>query len=274
LLIFENVYGFTSKFEGASNAIKQYSEYVMKKLEKLGYNIEFKIIDMSQYGVPQRRKRFILLGGLGMDPNVLFKKLEFKKEVFLKEKGISSFITAYDAIGDLERRWGTVKSPDVKNFEAGLYGLAHSAYQIYMRNNTNNIINAVDSHRFVNHRHDTIEKFKDLLQLAPRGKSISPSDKIIPDLKKRGITVLDPARSAPTITSIPDDILHYCEPRILTVREHARLQSFPDHFYFKGKYTSGNCRRKIEVPRYTQVGNAIPPIFAEQVGCILKEVLI
>ena len=49
------------------------------------------------------------------------------------------------------------------------------------------------------------------------------------------------------------------------------MQSFPDNFEFKGKYTTGGKRRKIEVPRYTQVGNAIPPLFAEQVGIALKK---
>ena len=59
----------------------------------------------------------------------------------------------------------------------------------------------------------------------------------------------------------------------MTVREYARIQSFPDWYEFKGKYTSGGARRKKEVPRYTQVGNAVPPLFAEQIGIALMEVL-
>ena len=85
--------------------------------------------------------------------------------------------------------------------------------------------------------------------------------------------MLGPNSQSPTITSIPDELVHYCEPRILTVREHARIQSFPDWYEFKGKYTSGGKRRKNEVPRYTQVGNAVPPLFAEQIGRAIKEVL-
>jgi DNA (cytosine-5)-methyltransferase 1 len=90
-------------------------------------------------------------------------------------------------------------------------------------------------------------------------------------LKKRGVTVTKAESVCPTITSIPDDIVHYCEPRIPTVREAARIQSFPDRYVFKGKYTTGGKRRKNEVPRYTQVANAVPPLFAEQAGLILKE---
>lgn len=78
---------------------------------------------------------------------------------------------------------------------------------------------------------------------------------------------------APTITTLPDDILHYCDPRILTVREYARLQSFPDWFVFKGKYTTGGDRRTKECPRYTQVGNAVPPLLALAIARALRDVL-
>jgi len=91
------------------------------------------------------------------------------------------------------------------------------------------------------------------------------------DLKKRSITPLDENVVCPTITSLPDDYIHYAEPRVLTVRECARIQSFPDDFEFRGKYTSGGDRRSREVPRYTQVGNAIPPLFAELAGYVLKQ---
>ncbi|WP_342367262.1 DNA cytosine methyltransferase [Holdemanella porci] len=76
-----------------------------------------------------------------------------------------------------------------------------------------------------------------------------------------------------TLTSIPDDFIHYSEPRIMTVRESARIQSFPDDYVFLGKYTTGGERRKYDVPRYTQVANAVPPLFAELVGLVLQEML-
>ena len=66
---------------------------------------------------------------------------------------------------------------------------------------------------------------------------------------------------------------HYSEPRILTVRETARLQSFPDWFSFKGKYTTGGHRRRNEVPRFTQVANAVPPLLAEQLGLALLRII-
>jgi DNA (cytosine-5)-methyltransferase 1 len=70
---------------------------------------------------------------------------------------------------------------------------------------------------------------------------------------------------------MPDDLLHYAEPRTLTVRENARLQSFLDWFRFQGKYTTGGERRAREVPRFTQVANAVPPLVAEILGEVLLE---
>ena len=125
----------------------------------------------------------------------------------------------------------------------------------------------------MNHSKTIVKLHEDLLANAPAGKRIIPSDGYVENLKRRGVTVLDANSQAPTITSIPDELVHYKEPRILTVREQARIQSFPDWFEFKGKYTSGGKLRKKEVPRYTQVGNAVPPLFAEQVGKAVMEVL-
>ena len=72
---------------------------------------------------------------------------------------------------------------------------------------------------------------------------------------------------------MPDDLIHYDEPRTLTVRENARLQSFPDWFAFQGKYTTGGKRRRHEVPRFTQVANAVPPLLAEALGEVLMEIM-
>lgn len=271
-IIFENVHGFTVNFKDKKGT-KQYSSYVERALKRLGYKTMHQIVDMSEYGVPQNRKRFILIAMKDHLPQKVFESLINNREYFCESKGINCSTTIKEAIGDLEKSHGTLPSPDTKGFQAGVYGSIKSGYQRLMRKNTNKDIRVVDSHRFVNHRKDTIKLHEDLLAGAPLGKRISPSDNIIPNLNRRGVTVLNPTAQAPTITSIPDELVHYIEPRILTVREHARIQSFPDWFEFKGKYTSGGERRKLEVPRYTQVGNAVPPLFAEQIGIAIWEVL-
>ena len=272
-LIFENVHGFTVHFKGKQGCIKQYSSYVIDRLKNIGYHVESDVIDVSEYGVPQKRHRFILVAMRNHNPADFFTTLRNNRENFCRQKGIETNTTIKDAISDLEKSCGTCQSPDTPRFKAGLYGNADSGYERLMRRGVQNTELAVDSHRFVNHSDAIIKLHKDLLQNAPKGKRITPKDNIVEGLKRRGVTVLNAESQAPTITSIPDELVHYEEPRILTVREHARIQSFPDWYEFKGKYTSGGKRRKMEVPRYTQVGNAVPPLFAEQIGLALMEVL-
>jgi len=84
--------------------------------------------------------------------------------------------------------------------------------------------------------------------------------------RKHSQRALKADEPAPTVLSLPDDFVHYREPRTLTVREMARLQSFPDSFVFFGKETTGAHRRRYEVPQYTQVGNAVPPRMARAVA--------
>ena len=271
-IIFENVHGFTVNFKNKKGT-KQYSSYVERALKRLGYKTFHQIVDMSEYGIPQKRKRFILVAMKNNSPKEVFSVLKNNTEEFCRDRGINNNTTVYEAIGDLEKQCGMCPSPDTKGFQAGMYGAAKSGYQTLMRKGINSVDGAVDSHRFVNHRKDTIILHEKLLECAPIGKRITPADNIVEGLNRRGVTVLDPNSQAPTITSIPDELVHYCEPRILTVREHARIQSFPDWYEFKGKYTSGGDKRKKEVPRYTQVGNAVPPLFAEQIGIALWEVL-
>lgn len=272
-LIFENVHGFTVKFKGEYSSIKEYSNYVIDELGKLGYSVASHVIDVSQYGIPQKRLRFILVAMKNHDPADVFAKLKENRQDFCIKKGITPKTSVYEAISDLQKSHGTCQSPDTKRFQAGLYGQTESGYQKLMRQNIENQTVAVDSHRFVNHSDSILKLHNDLLVNAPKGKRITPKDNIVDNLKRRGVTVLDANGQAPTITSIPDELVHYEEPRILTVREHARIQSFPDWYEFKGKYTSGGKRRKMEVPRYTQVGNAVPPLFAEQIGLALLEIL-
>ena len=272
-IVFENVHGFTVDFKNEVRSVK-FSQYVQNALKRLGYKVCHEIIDMSNFGIPQKRKRYIMVGLLDKDPISVFSKLVSNLDMFLNERGLSNPIGTLAAINDLRQSIGEVDSPDTYRFKAGIYGEIESPYQKLMRNDIINLeCKAVDSHRFVNHRGVTIKLHNDLLEKATRGKRIAPCDNVVEGLKRRGVTVLDANMPAPTITSIPDDMIHYEEPRILTVREHARLQSFPDWYEIKGVYTTGGERRKYEVPRYTQIGNAIPPLFAEQLGIALKEVL-
>lgn len=90
---------------------------------------------------------------------------------------------------------------------------------------------------------------------------------------KRNYTVLNPKGQSPTVVTMPDDFIHYSACRAMTVREMARLQSFDDSFVFQGKRTTGGEMRKRDIPQYTLVGNAVPPLMAKAIGdVILKNI--
>lgn len=273
LIFFENVYGFTHGFKSEGIMGKAYSLLVTEKLTTLGYNVSAKMIDFSEYGIPQKRKRFILVGSLASNVSLFFDKVDLNKSLFLKSKGLKVIITLKEAISDLLQQNGVVDSPDSKGFKAGLYSIEKSPYQAFLRNGEEYTEKVADSHRYANHRSHTLEIFKNILDKAERNKRLDGELRNRFKLKKRGIIPLDGDCVSPTLTTHPDDYIHYCEPRILTVREYARIQSFPDWYEIKGKYTTGGLNRVKETPRYSQLGNAIPPLFSEQIGLVLKELV-
>lgn len=271
ILFFENVKGFTIGFKNKNSRGEPYSNYVADELRKLGYSIYAKIVDFSEFGIPQKRKRFILVGVLEGDPKLFFKEIVSSRVNFLKRKGLNDKVTLGEAISDLQRTHGELDSVEFKKFKEGAYGKPESKFQKFLRKGYDGKM--PDSHRFANHRKDTIEKFGHILERCPRNKNVGNETKNKFNLKKHCIVPLDRDSQCPTLTTLPDDYIHYSEPRILTVREYARIQSFNDWFEFKDKYTTGGNRRKEEVPRYTQIGNAIPPMFVELVGLVLKEMV-
>ena len=84
----------------------------------------------------------------------------------------------------------------------------------------------------------------------------------------------DSKQPSATIVTIADDYISPWENRTFTVREMARCQSFDDSFEFLGKRTTGGLRRRVEVPQYTQVGNAVPPLLAKAIADEIKKVLL
>lgn len=271
ILFFENVKGFTVGFKKNNKRGEAYSKYVWKKLEELGYDVHGEIVDFSEYGIPQKRQRFILVGTRLGHAKEFFNHIKENRASFLKTKGLrSDTVSLEDALSDLLEKHGKDISPDSKNFFAGKYAKATSPYQKLMRKSKKLTGTLADSHRFAKHKENTVQRFQAILSSERRNKTVSNELRTKYNLKKHTIVPLSKDTQAPTLTTLPDDYIHYAEPRILTVREYARIQSFPDDYEFKGKYTTGGQSRKVDVPRYTQIGNAIPPLFAEQSGIILK----
>lgn len=105
-----------------------------------------------------------------------------------------------------------------------------------------------------------------------KAKDAEPDNPLM-ETKKRNYTLINPNSQGTTITTMPDDFIHYDANRSLTVREMARIQSFDDNFVFQGKRATGGDKRKVETPQFTQVGNAVPPLMARAIATeILKKI--
>ena len=281
-VVLENVKGVTVWHAKS----KPYSERIKDGLRDLGYACYGRIHLASDFGVPQRRPRFFLIA-------VDTQRFNWMDETLLKphveaaiEEGNRQLHMKYrlpmgkdtptgHAISDLETRGKKkVVSPDdprkirkqlayCEPLEEGL-----SPYLAAMRRKKPL---QMDSMRLAKHSDDVKRKFRKLIQHAKKhdraGVVMHESERAeILQSKKHTVVVLDRELPSHTLTTLPDDLIHYKEPRILTVREYARLQSFPDWFAFKGKYTTGGALRKQECPRYTQIGNAVAPMVGEAIS--------
>lgn len=131
----------------------------------------------------------------------------------------------------------------------------------------------LNNHKTSNQNNTVIERLEVILKNGDYKTSQVELEKRGLSSNKRNYNVLRPESQCSTIMTIPDDYIHYNSPRALTVREMARLQSFDDSFVFQGKRSTGGNNRKTEVPQYTLVGNAVPPLLARAVGTeILKNI--
>ena len=285
-LLLENVKGISIEFGKTKRnkkkkkkgcSAKPFSEHIREKLEEIGYTVYPDLIKAVDFGVPQHRPRYLMIGvdrqavaGVSL-PNP-FSLLREMREEYLLSKGLkpNEPVTVKQAISDMETAGRKlIDCPDSERFKQSEYGAPRTTYQKLMHGTLNGT--APNSLRLARHAVQTVERFELIQKTCRHGVQLSNEDRKRLGLNKHVIVPL--AKDAPshTLTTLPDDLLHYSEPRILTVREYARLQSFPDWFEFRGKYTTGGKKRKKECPRYTQVGNAVPPLLAEAIGQVLME---
>lgn len=131
----------------------------------------------------------------------------------------------------------------------------------------------LNNHKTSNQNDDVVKRLKIILENGDYKKAQCELEECGLSSNKRNYNVLKPDEQSSTIMTIPDDYVHYNSPRALTVREMARLQSFDDSFVFQGKRSTGGNNRKTEVPQYTLVGNAVPPLLARAIATeILKNI--
>lgn len=270
-VLIENVRGFTMDFN-VERGVKNYSHKLRERLSER-YDVFEELLNLSQFAVPQLRTRYFLLGlRPGLCEANPFDLLKNRLPSFLRSLRLKAPVTSWAAISDLElSRGGKQPSTETTGFDEIKYTTPLTHFQKLMGAGET----VPGDLRLARHSEDITERFQEIIELShAEGRlntSISDEMRARFGLKKRALRVLDPDRPSPTITSLPDDLLHYREPRALTVRENARLQTFPDWFSFKGKYTTGGHLRRKEVPRFTQVANAVPPLVARAFGEMLVE---
>lgn len=282
-LLLENVRGFDSPFEKreGKKAVR-YSQIVKERMEAEGYFVTYQVLKSSDWGVPQNRPRFILVAirkdCYDHNPINPFSILGAFREKFLQDKNLSpSFpVTVKEAISDLEQKGrvliGAVDS-NIRGYKQVNYSevIPQSVYQRLMRSQMNGSLSP-GGLRIPKHTEAVACRFRRILKECPKGVSLSKENRARYGSRKHALTPLDADKPSATVTTLPDDILHYDEPRILTVREMARLQSFPDHYEFMGPYTTGGALRKLTCPKYTQVGNAVPPLLGEALGLLISKI--
>jgi DNA (cytosine-5)-methyltransferase 1 len=251
--LLENVTGLLTLRDG------QLWDNVANELDELGYKFNFAVLHAADFGVPQMRKRLIVLGAREEAPPMHPRPThgspkELNAPTLFDEgllEGLQSFVTCGDALMDLpaiapgETAHKYTKKP-------------RTAYQNLMREGSDRLYN----HQASKHRQETMDYYG----LVPPGGTALDIPKEVRN-GKQGVQRWPLNGIARTVTTEPTDFLHPTINRIPTIRELARIQSFPDRFEFLGQRTTGNKMRRLGYcSQSQQVGNAVPPLLAEAVG--------
>jgi len=209
---------------------------ILADFRALGYDVQFKILTASDYGVPQNRKRAFFVG---------LKKGSYS----FPNPTVINKITASQAISDL---------PESSIDDGSAYQMSEqSDYQRWARSNSNGVYN----HEITDHS----ERTQHIISLVPDGGNYKHLPAEYRNTRKVHIawTRLNSKKPSITIDTGHRHHFHYCFNRIPTVRECARIQSFPDNYVFL----------KTKTSQYKQVGNAVPPLMAAAIAEELKNAI-
>ncbi len=223
--LIENVRGMVTLDKGA------FVKDIHTRFGKLGYEIVHEIINAADYGVPQSRLRVFFIG--------------IKSEKFNFPKKRDAHLTSMEALSDLRATFSdrTYKSPPKNDF------------QKFMRKGSSLLMN----HEPTKHSQKTIE----IISMIQDGGSIKSLPAKFWEIRKfnKAFQRMNSKQPSLTIDTGHRNYFHFKENRIPTVRESARIQSFPDYFEFLGSKTS----------QYMQVGNAVPPLLAYEIALQIKK---
>ena len=233
VFVIENVPGLVSLFGG------QIKDSIIEKFSEMGYEVKYQILCAADYGVPQNRKRVVFVG------------TREGKEFFYPPK-VEEKVTCKMALSDLptlENELGEENSDYISE--------PMNDYQRLMRKRSDKVYN----HVAANHS----EKVKNIIALVPDGCNYKSLPEEYRNSRNFHVawTRFASDKPAPTIDTGHRHHFHYKYNRVPTVRECARLQSFPDDFIFLGNKTQ----------QFRQVGNAVPPLMAESIARCVLEIL-
>lgn len=275
-------------------------EILRSELKEIGYEtLEPKILNAADYGVPQRRNRIIFIGyRKGLEPPQY------------PEPTVSKFITLKEAIGDLitdnaireyvnsnesqyqkESKEGRTPRIDGKTISAkqmlntelsSISDVVKERFSLFMQGESGTYlkkrvleegIDISDKTALIALCCDKLSMHKDeVISIFREHRATKEQVEIL--LTKKNIRQrFDENQPSATVVTIADDYISPWESRTFSVREMARCQSFDDSFEFLGKRTTGGLKRRVEVPQYTQVGNAVPPLLAKAIALEIKKVL-
>lgn len=334
-VVMENVVGLldTKLNNFISYDLEEYEDNTLvtdileKEFKKIGYKIKkynsedkvnFKklVLDASEFGVPQKRERVIIIAYKKdlTEPNDIDKykknyKVSVKEAIAdlitnfnIREKELLSLKTEKKLSYIEASNQGRTKifdtdssisfSGNLNNIELSFHsGYIVQRFSLYKNGETTKDVKA----RLLKNGIDEVYSLKDLLEYVFKYGKLGYTSfedfqkeleifKILEEerkeeivnaiLSKKNIRVrLNKEVPSRTMVTLPDDYISPFENRTFSVREMARLQSFDDSFIFLGKRTTGGNRRKLEVPQYTQVGNAVPPLLAKAIALSIKDVL-
>ena len=278
IFLFENVEGLLSSRWNKEGVKGEIFKDVLETFSNLkGYTIKYKLVHAKDYGVPQNRPRILIVG---VNSSI------YKGEAVETDAVEGGFLP--EAIGGCPHLEEVFSDIIDKGFDYGgetkLYpSNAKTPWQKELRTDPSGNISKkgdpLTEHEYSNHNQRTRAKFQAMIdnegKIPDKFKTKKFAQRMLPERwGNKGPSI--------TITSLADDFVHYEQARTPTVRECARIQTFPDWYRFAGKRTTGGIRRAgnprenifdREVPKYTQIGNAVPVKLGKEIGLHLRKIL-
>jgi DNA (cytosine-5)-methyltransferase 1 len=287
IFLFENVGGLlTSKWSKEGENGEIFRDVLKAFMEIKGYTVRWQRVHSKSYGVPQNRPR-VLIVGIRNDLKIVLPPAKPSKRTIIEPTAVADgllpkpdndYPTIVELLSDLcdpnyKETLATTTYPTkpLNRFQERLRTTAEG--KVLGRGA------AVSDHEYSDHAPRIVEKFKHMIAnggaIPEHMRTKKFAQRVLPTKwSEKGPSI--------TATSLPDDYVHYSQPRAPSVREWARIQMFPDWYVFKGPRTTGGRRRagdpdaglwERDVPKYTQIGNAVPVELARKVGLHLAKLL-